>query len=465
MVEAPGKIKEVFEELKMSYGEHIELKFLNKRFCIFEATSKWDSKRQKPVKITHYIGWITDNGVVVPAKPKNSEARLKALEFEYNKMLKHQKELEEKRKSASERPMEEAFGNEDILLLQALSMNSRLPHAKLSKITGIPIHALEYRISRLEKILGIKYTLELNMNNLGFSEYMVLARFISSKPSHEDLKSVITPNARVQLALATKGAYDLVVFCVAENNNIMAEVLDRIRTAEALKGIESEWYVTPIATDYGFVPLRQEFFEVLKEKVWHRKKHGEKPNANSLMQREYALLRELNQDSAKSFASIEREYNLPEGSSKRAYGDLRNEDGKNIIIRPTLLATALNKKYDGIIIANIMHKENFIKTRYEHHKYIVNEPNKAISKFSYICDMETPDGIFYLFPVLKEEDMERTEQELSQTIKGVKFDSLIVESTIIGNICYRKFDNLYSDQYLVLIEEKIITSGKRIYYK
>ena len=39
MAEAPIKIKEVFDELKKSYGGHIELKFLNKRFCVFEASS------------------------------------------------------------------------------------------------------------------------------------------------------------------------------------------------------------------------------------------------------------------------------------------------------------------------------------------------------------------------------------------------------------------------------------------
>ena len=302
MVEAPAKIREVFEELKKSYDEHIELKFLNKRFCVFEATSKWDAKRKKPVKITHYIGWITDNGVVVPAKPKQSEARLKALEFEYNKMLEHQKELEEKRKAALERSLEETLGNEDILLLQALSMNSRLSHARISTITGIPLHTLEYRIRRLERILGIRYTLELNMNNLGFSEYMILAKFISGKPSHEALRAALEKNPRVQLALATKGKYDLIIFCVAENNNVVAEVLDGIRTAESLKGIESEWYITPIATSYGFIPLRKDFFDVLKEKVWHRKKHGEKPSASSLMYREYALLYELNEDSTKSFS-------------------------------------------------------------------------------------------------------------------------------------------------------------------
>ena len=464
MVEAPAKIKEVFEELKKSYDEHIELKFLNKRFCIFEATSKWDSKRKKPVKITHYIGWITDNGVVVPAKPKQNEARLKALEFEYNKMLEHQKELDEKRKAASERSLEEALGDEDILLLQALSMNSRLSHARISSITGIPLHTLEYRIRRLERIFGIKYTLELNMNNLGFSEYMILAKFISGKPSHESVRAALEKNPRVQLALATKGTYDFIIFCVAENNNVVAEVLDSIRTAEALKGIESEWYITPIAADYGFIPLRQDFFDVLKEKVWHRKKHGDKPSTSSLMYREYALLYELNEDSTKSFASIDKKYDLPTGSAKRAYEDLKSEEGKKAILRPTLVATIINKRYDAIILENITNKEKFINSKYDQHKYIINEQNKAISKFSYICDMETPDGIFYLFPILKEGDTEKIKDELSKTIKGVKFDSLIVERTIAGNTCYRKFDDLYSDQYLALVKKKLIQTQKRILY-
>ena len=61
--------------------------------------------------------------------------------------------------------------------------------------------------------------------------------------------------------------------------------------------------------------------------------------------------------------------------------------------------------------------------------------------------------------------MQKVEIGLSETIKGVKFDSLIIESTIIGNICYRKFDNLYSDQYISLAKRKAIQTQKRILYK
>ena len=69
-----------------------------------------------------------------------------------------------------------------------------------------------------------------------------------------------------------------------------------------------------------------------------------------------------------------------------------------------------------------------------------------------------------MFPVLKDEDIEKIKSELFKTIKGVKFDSLIIERMIIGNMCYRKFDNLYSDQYLALVKKKLIPAQKRILY-
>ena len=70
-----------------------------------------------------------------------------------------------------------------------------------------------------------------------------------------------------------------------------------------------------------------------------------------------------------------------------------------------------------------------------------------------------------MFPVLKDEDMQSISITLSETIEGVKFDSLILETIIIGNICYRKFDNLYSNQYISLVKRKSIQPQKRTLYK
>lgn len=464
-MQPPENIKKAFEELKSQYSSHIELKYLNKRFCIFEATSIWDPERKKPIKKTHYIGWITPNGIIVPAKPKQTEPRLRALEFEYKQALARKQELEEKKARQIEDFYESNIDESDKLILQALSMNPRMPFPKIAKISGLEPRNMEYRASRLEKLLGISYTVELNMNNLGFSEYMILAKFIGGKPSNEDITNAIKGNPRIQLALATKGTYDIIIFCVAENNNVIAEVLDSIRTNEKLSDIESEWYITPIAGSYGFIPLRQEFFSVLKEKVWHRKKHGEKPTKASLMEREYSLLYEMNQNSRIPFSRVEAMHSLPQGSAKRAFEDLSSEDEKNIMTRPTIIFHNLNHKYNAIVIAIISNDLKFIDSKNTHRNYIVNEPNGFLSKFSYICDMETPDGIFYLFPVFKDGYLETIETELNATIKGVKFESLIVEKVLLGSICYRKFDNLYSDQYLALVKSKRITTSQRLNYK
>ena len=48
MKDVPEKIKESLERLKKAYGARLELRYLNKRFCVFEATSKWDPEQGKP---------------------------------------------------------------------------------------------------------------------------------------------------------------------------------------------------------------------------------------------------------------------------------------------------------------------------------------------------------------------------------------------------------------------------------
>ncbi len=444
MVDTPKKVQEAFDELKSIYGQGLEIKIVDNKFYIFYIDDNDKSSEA-------YIGWITANGIVMLADSKNPSFDSKEIKVRNERL---------KAKNISNNTTSKG----DINLLKVMSMNSRLTLNRISEITGISIHALEYRIERLERILGIKYTLELNINNLGFSEYIIFAKLISEKPNLNKVKEVLEKNPRIQLALATKGIYDLVIFCVAENNNVVAEVLDNIRNSEILNDIEAEWYITPIAGSYGFIPLRKEFFDILKERVWQRKKKGEHPNLSSLMYREYVLLRELNEDSRKSFSSIDKKYNLPTGSAKRAYKDLTNEDGKNVIIRPTLTLTLINKRYDGIIIADIINKEKFVETKHNHRKYIINEPDEIVNRFAYISDMETPDGIFYLFPILKEGDKEKIENELSETINGVKFNSLIVENVIIGNISYRKFDNLYSGQYLNLVKTNSTPAVERVIY-
>jgi len=253
------------------------------------------------------------------------------------------------------------------------------------------------------------------------------------------------------------------MFCVAESNFTLVFVLDALRRCEALNGIKSRWFVTPATTDYGFIPLREKFFELLKERVWRRKRKGEKPTRTDLMIRDYAILKEFNSDSTASFAKIDKKYNLPMFSARNAYEKLSGEE-TDVLQRPTITMQGLNYKYNAIIIADVLDYKEFMNTRDDHHRYIINEPENMVSRFSYVCDIETPDGIMYIFPVFKEGDAERIQGELSHKINGVKFHSVIVERVILGSLAYRKFDNLYSEQYLSLVRRKSIKPMERTEY-
>ncbi len=461
MREAPEKVRESLERLKKAYGSYLELRYLNKRFCVFEATSKWDPEAGKPRKITHYLGWITDDGLMVPARHRKRPESAKELEEKY---LERISSIEAEKESATATAATVAEGQRieesDRLLLKALSMNSRLSHQKLSKITGIKASSVPYRIKRLESAFGIKYTVELDLTKLGFWNYMIFVRFTSRKPSADELKAALEGNEAVQLAMLTKGGYDLVIFCVAENSMNLTTILNTIRENPALFGIVSEWYVTPATPSYGFIPFRDSFFNILKERVWHRKKGGKGPSSSELMLREYAVMLELNADSTVSFARIDEKYDLPRGSAKSAYEKLRAE-GVGVIVRPTISMNGLSIKYNAMIFADVQNYEEFKKVQNDHRRYVTDEPDGVTNRFTYMCDTETPDSLLDIMPVLREGDLDRVLKELGSVIRGVRFHSLVVSNVIVGGFCYRKFDNLYGMPYLNLVKQKAIKALER----
>ena len=67
-----------------------------------------------------------------------------------------------------------------------------------------------------------------------------------------------------------------------------------------------------------------------------------------------------------------------------------------------------------------------------------------------------------MFPVLNDGDMQNIGRELSSTVKGVKFDSLIVERAIIGDACYKIRQSLQRPVYQPCKEEINTTAEKNI---
>ena len=466
MADIPEKIKRTFEALKTAYGSYIELKHLNKRFCVFEATSRYNAEIGRSKKISHYLGWITDDGLMVPAKQRNKPESLRIIEENYMERISNlNQKLEHESKTSKNFYITPTgtINEHDVKLITALSMNSRIPYKTLSKITKIPVKNLPYIIKRAESEFGIKYTEEINVTNLGFSKYFILVKFMDAMPDPNGIKNAFESEERVQLAMLTKGAYDIIIYCVAEDNEVLANMLDRIRKSAALKDVASKWFMTPVEEDYGFIPLRDGFFNLLEKRVWRRTKEHPRPSKSDLRYREYAVLKEFNSNSRVSFAEIDKKYQMPYGSAKNAYERLSGE-GANIILRPTISIQKPNIKYNGIIMIDILNKGRFLDTRDAHRKYVIGEPESTLNRFSYICDFETPDGIMYLFPIYKDGQLDDVQRDLNGILGGIKSDCMIVSEIPIGSINYRKFDNLYSIQYEGLLRRKSIEPKERADY-
>lgn len=460
MKEVPDAVKNTFEQLRIAYGKYIEMKFLNKRFCVFEATSRYDPERGGPKKITHYLGWITENGIMVPARHRRAE------EGSAQADNRAQREMRERRNSRVEGTQGPArLGEHDKNILTALSMNSRIPYSALSKLTGLTQGSLPYRIRKLEERFGIRYSVHLYMQNLGFFAFFIFVKFNDKNAlvDIDGLEKVLEGNPRVQLAMLTKGAYDLVIYCLAEDNRILIDIRNYLRDSKPLVNINSSWYISPALDSYGYIPLQDSFFDVLKEKVWHRTKEKPRPSGFDLRLREYALLRELNNNSTISFSEIDRKYGLTPGSAKAAYEKLKKNQA--VIIRPTIFMQNLPIKYNGIILLEVNNREEFYAGREKRYRYYVYEPIDVVNRFAYFCDIEDPSGLLYILPVFEEGDLENIEKDLLGLTKYTRSQTLIVTRLLFGKLGYRRFDNQYSRTYEIMMEKGMTSSKERIDYR
>ena len=119
--------------------------------------------------------------------------------------------------------------------------------------------------------------------------------------------------------------------------------------------------VTTYVDKYGYVPLRDEFFELLKSRVWQRTKETPRPSRGQLLKSEYAVLRELNSSGEASFSKIDKKYDLNKGNARYTYEKLKERRkytyeeiaDKKVLLRNTLTMDNLAVRYNTILIMEI----------------------------------------------------------------------------------------------------------------
>ena len=491
MKNLPEAVLVKLDEIRKERGIYAEIKLHRKSmYYVYWGRSGYDHKRKRFIKTTTYIGRITADGIFIEPKHVREPALeyisrhlpyrineayaelgnrygsvyIKKIEegsvYIYRKTQGRDEFLGIIGESGSFSPAEHKEVKEsssDLMLLQCLSMNSRMKYKRMAEIAGLRSEQEAYsRVKSLVRRLDIRYTTDIDVRKLGYSPFMLFIKFKEGKPKTEDLKEVLESHPKVQFAALTEGKFDVIVYITEDTSNLH-DIVYQIFSDPRVKEYDAEFTISPFYIDYGFIPLRDLFFDrVLTEKVWH-KKRGEK-RTTELLERERVVMREIVVNGEIDFAEIDKKHGLGHGAAQYTFRKLK-EDG--VIVRETINVTGLSYRYVRAVIVNILNIDRFRDTRDSFLAEVIRN-NGTVNKYAFVGDISSPYGLIMFQPVLEESD--NTVDMINSYVKGIASETLIITNVIIGTFIFRRRDNTYTSQYEMLVEHGKVTPESRIEY-
>ena len=442
MQEIPEPVRAALEELKSRHRHHLQLRRCEGGYYVSEATSKWDPEKGRNRAISIYVGKITDNGEFIePVRKRSSTMGVENLD-QYMKLSKERATAAEKRQFESEY---------EPLILKELSTNPRDGVAAISKRIGLPYSTTQYWIKKLEQKYGIKYVIEgFRPDKFGLFRFFAVAKFTGQRPNTAKLKQLLDGNSNIQLALLTRGAYDLFLFFLAKDPYNAETIIYNLRLNPVLLKCPANWYSSYYTVGLGFIPLRESFFDLLEKQVWKRSKEQPRKQSNQIFLREYATIRELNTNGIQEFSKIDNKYKLKAGSAQYTYHKLVEEQ---MINRVTITMDNPPIKNVAVIIIKQNNLNSFYKKRREWLMDTILESNAPLNKYILSGDIGAPYGVMHIAPIYKEGDLEKIEDNISKLVKGAKIKVSIVTETLTGNLGYRKIDTTKTWVYNTVVKE------------
>ncbi|EQD47666.1 transcriptional regulator, AsnC family [mine drainage metagenome] len=447
MERLPKAVENTFQRLKREYSEDLRIAYIKGVYYVQEPLHLIDKDLNKKIYRTKYLGKITDDGFFVPTR-KRVIRRAKAMNsIEYEEL--YDKFMAEK-SSDKEQTVNQVqkFTKGEEFMLRALGMNCRIPTPYVSKFLGMSAYGLRHDIKSLENRLGIKYTLELDVEKLGFMYYIIGVRFRDKKPSFQEIREAADRVDNVQLAMVCSGDYDLLMYVIVENNTTVARNMFYEIRENMFPEYDSSWYVMLFYKTYGYVPLHTDFFKMLERKVWKRTKEIPKKPNSMIWQREYNVLKDMCDDSRQSLTDIDARRAMNMGSARYTYQSLLD---RAIIIRPTIAMRMLPIKYNAAIFVEKTNHLSWEKDRINILRDIVHDTD-SIDRYALVGDIKSPEGVFYIMPVMNDSDVDDAKEELRNAVKGIGVASSIITGIAKGMLGYRVFDNDYSNQRKILVE-------------
>ncbi|MDE1810866.1 MAG: hypothetical protein KGH66_02395 [Candidatus Micrarchaeota archaeon] len=461
-MEIPIRVKECFEGVKRQH-DHVYLRNLRGRFYIYRITlGQPDQKGKRKIK-SEYIGRITEEGAFVRRGMNEGEKKLEIaraiIEEHGGKVsMPESRTLEEEKISINESEMLSP-SEEEQRILTILSMNGRARMKSIAKMLNITVQAATRKVKKIETKYGISYIAEIDPVKLGFLEYLVFIKFEGEKPTTQEIRDAFEKVPMVQFCAMAKGNYDVMLYVLVDVNNVDPE-FESLQFG-TLTSFTAEWHIKSVTTFYGCMPIRESFFELLKKRIWHREKGSRGIPQYALFQRDYKVLRELSAGGNKKFNEIDKENELPNGSARYSYYKLLE---KGILKRITIKEKDLPIAYEGLLQFKLTNVTTFQNTRNNYRLDVITSTKEPYNSYSVIFDLLDPAGFLAVIPTIKGQDIESKSDALKANIKGVELNTMVITGVLVGELCHRKFDNVYSVHYENLIKDKIVEQKERIRY-
>lgn len=457
----PKSVADQFNSMKKDGQSNLALKVIHGNYYVYKEHGIWLKREHRNKTISEYLGRITSDGHFIKKSfhAKNDLESAKALIAEHGGEIIWHEKLDETQLPAAQYLNATDI---DLKLLMVLSMNARLSSAEIAKIMGLSEQAAYSRVKAIEKKFGITYLLEVDVEKLGYIRYLILIKFEDGVPTKEEIEEAIKGEYNIQFAAVTKGDYDVVMYVIDESPLKAYDNLLRLRQKGSISKYKGSWIFTNFAQTYSFMPLREEFIEnVVKEKVWHRTKDTPRLDKDELRQREFLLLKELNNKANATFASIDEKCNFNKGTSRYAYHALKE---RGIVTRPTISMTNLPIKYVGVILLFVDNYKVYEDKRY---KFLIDliKYGEISNKYCLSGNIGAPvQGAISFMPVAEEGYLDKVTAELKEELTGGNIRNLVITEVIVGTLCYRRFDDLYSRQYRLLVEFEKIMPARPTFY-
>jgi DNA-binding Lrp family transcriptional regulator len=456
----PAKVKERLLKLRAEYPPYIIIRKLNGKYYVYRDVHPWDREAKKQLTVSEYMGRIDEDGVFT----KKRQSRLDELEHAKEVIASRGGKILMPELKEDGQPASEVLTSDERerKILTILSMNGKASSKLVGKLAGVPATTAYGMVKRIEKKYGIRYVPEIDFQKLGYLSYITFVKFLENKvPSTEEIREVLEQEPLIQMVLLTKGDHDLIIRILAKDNRELYTLLVKLQSNSFFKYYNCKWSTSPSFDTSGLIPIRDRFFEMLWNERSESAEEGEKKRM--LPRRELLVLRELNGDGSMEFSEIEKKHSLDKGAAQYAFHSLVK---KGIIKRITINERKTSVKYSVMILTEIFNGGKAEQSRPKLLLDIIENTESPVNKYVFTSNIEVPRGGMLILPVFKENALGANVDHIKKNLGGVDVVTYMITDVLVGEFCYRKFDNTYGSQYRALTTDyKVLKPQDKIDYE